>query len=217
MKKRKRLITGAALLVICLVAAVLPTYSWLSSKSETVVNKFAGGTISIAMDEAKVDADGKKVEGDDAQRVTSNSYKYTAGAVLDKDPTPTVIKGSDECYVFVCVENQLSDKFSINYDADSWKSVATQWDKTVYAYVKKVAAKEAEKDITLPPVFTQVKVSENLTSEDIENLGEKNLNVTAYALQTASLDSKEAIDIAVKAFLGEDAKADRHITIEEAQ
>ena len=217
MKKRKRLITGAALLVICLVAAVLPTYSWLSSKSETVVNKFAGGTISIAMDEAKVDADGKKIEGEDAQRVTSNSYKYTAGAVLDKDPTPTVIKGSDECYVFVCVENQLSDKFSINYDADSWKSVATQGDKTVYAYVKKVAAKEAEKDITLSPVFTQVKVSENLTSEDIENLGEKNLNVTAYALQTASLDSKEAIDIAVKAFLGEDAKADRHITIEEAQ
>ena len=217
MKKRKRLITGAALLVICLVAAVLPTYSWLSSKSETVVNKFAGGTISIAMDEAKVDADGKKIEGDDAQRVTANSYKYTAGAVLDKDPTPTVIKGSDECYVFVCVENQLSDKFSINYDADSWKSVATQGDKTVYAYVKKVAAKEAEKDIALPPVFTQVKVSENLKSEDIENLGEKNLNVTAYALQTASLDSKEAIDIAVKAFLGEDAKADRHITIEEAQ
>ena len=217
MKKRKRLITGAALLVICLAAAVLPTYSWLSSKSETVVNKFAGGTISIAMDEAKVDADGKKIEGEDAQRVTSNSYKYTAGAVLDKDPTPTVIKGSDECYVFVCVENQLSDKFSINYDADSWKSVATQGDKTVYAYVKKVAAKEAEKDITLPPVFNQVKVSENLTSEDIENLGEKNLNVTAYALQTASLDSKEAIDIAVKAFLGEDAKADRHITIEEAQ
>ena len=216
MKKRKRLITGAALLVV-LVAAVLPTYSWLSSKSETVVNKFAGGTISIAMDEAKVDADGKKIEGDDAQRVTANSYKYTAGAVLDKDPTPTVIKGSDECYVFVCVENQLSDKFSINYDADSWKSVATQGDKTVYAYVKKVAAKEAEKDIALPPVFTQVKVSENLTSEDIENLGEKNLNVTAYALQTASLDSKEAIDIAVKAFLGEDAKADRHITIEEAQ
>ena len=109
------------------------------------------------------------------------------------------------------------DTISINYDADSWKSVATQGDKTVYAYVKKVAAKEAEKDITLPPVFTQVKVSENLTSEDIENLGEKNLNVMAYALQTASLDSKEAIDIAVKAFLGEDAKADRHITIEEAQ
>ncbi|MEI3502658.1 MAG: hypothetical protein V8Q42_02995 [Anaerovoracaceae bacterium] len=53
MKKRKRLITGAALLVICLVAAVLPTYSWLSSKSETVVNKFAGGTISIAMDEGR--------------------------------------------------------------------------------------------------------------------------------------------------------------------
>lgn len=204
MKRKKKWIAMGSLLAILLVVTVIPTYSWLSSQTDPVVNSFAGGTISIALDEAKVDENGQRITGDKAERVTSNSYKYVAGAVLDKDPTPTVLKGSEECYVFLCVENQLNDKFAINYDTESWLKVGEKGDKTVYAYKSKVNALHAEKDVALDPIFTEITVSEALTSDDVKQLGKKNLNVTAYAVQTASLKSDVAIDLAVVNFLGEE-------------
>ena len=177
-----------------------------------LVNTFAGGAISLMLDEAKVGTDGKALTGEDAQRVTSNNYKYAAGAVLDKDPTPTVLKGSDECYVFLCVENELNEKFAMNYDADSWLKVAAAEDKTVYAYSARVNASDASEDVALKPIFTTVTVSEDLTADDIKELGERTLSVTAYAVQTASLSSADAIDMAVANFLPEGTKAD-HVTI----
>ena len=114
-----------------------------------------------------------------------------------------MLKGSEECYVFLCVENQLNDKFAINYDTESWLKVGEKDDKTVYAYKSKVNALHAEKDVALDPIFTEITVSEALTSDDVKQLGKKNLNVTAYAVQTASLKSDVAIDLAVVNFLGE--------------
>ena len=211
-KHKKKWILARSLLAALLVVTVIPTYSWLFSQSDPVVNTFAGGTIKIKLDEAKVDKDGKKLTGEEAERVTANSYKYVAGAVLDKDPTVSVIKGSEECYVFVCVENQLTDKFTIDLDTEPWIKVAADGEKTVYAYKEKVDAREAEDDVNLPAVFTTVTVSEDLTAEDVEALGEKKLNVTAYAVQTGSLKSDAAIDMAVLNFLGEDITAD-HVEI----
>lgn len=209
MKRRKGLITIAALLVIAIVAAVAPTYSWLSAQSDKVVNTFAGGAISILLDESPVGTDGKKIEGN---RTTANSYKYKAGAVLDKDPRVTVIKGSEECYVFLCVENGLNDKFAINYDTSSWLKVAESGEKSVYAYKQRVNALEATENKVLEPIFTTVTISEDLTSEDILQLGQRTLSVTAYAVQTEPLTSAEAIDIAVANFLGEGVAAN-HVTI----
>lgn len=198
MKRSKKFL--AFLISVALVAAIsmMPTLSWLSDKSDKVVNTFAGGAISIVLDEAPVDASGHEIEGD---RVTSNSYKYVAGATLDKDPTPTVLKGSDSCYVFICVENELNDLFTLNIDTDSWKQVAQSDGDTFYIYANSVDASESPQDVVLNPVFTQVKVSEDLTQQDVQSLGERTLNVTAYAVQTAELTSADAIDLAVAEFL----------------
>lgn len=198
MKRSKKFL--AFLISVALVAAIsmMPTLSWLSDKSDKVVNTFAGGAISIVLDEAPVDASGHEIEGD---RVTSNSYKYVAGATLDKDPTPTVLKGSDSCYVFICVENELNDLFTLNIDTDSWKQVAQSDGDTLYIYANSVDASESPQDVVLNPVFTQVKVSEDLTQQDVQSLGERTLNVTAYAVQTAELASADAIDLAVAEFL----------------
>lgn len=203
MKRNKKWIALGSILAILLVVTVIPTYSWLSSQTDPVVNSFAGGTISLKLDEARVDEHGKQLTGDKAERVTGNSYQYVAGAVLDKDPTPTVLRGSEECYVFLCVENQLTDKFSLDYDTESWLKIGEKGNKTVYAYKEKIDALHAEKDVVLSPIFTKVTVSESLTSEDVTQLGQKNLNVVAYAVQTASLKNNDAIDMAVTNFLGE--------------
>lgn len=209
MKRSKGLITIAALLIVAIVAAVAPTYSWLSAQSDKVVNTFAGGAISILLDESPVGTDGKKIEG---SRTTGNSYKYRAGAVLDKDPRVTVLKGSEECYVFLCVENGLNDKFTMNYDTGSWLKVAESGEKAVYAYKQRVNALASTEDRVLEPIFTTVTISEDLTSEDILQLGQRTLSVTAFAVQTEALTPGEAIDIAAANFLGEGAAAN-HVEI----
>lgn len=201
MRKSQKLMLTSLLLALIAVLTVAPTLSWLSSTSAPVVNTFAGGAISIKLDEALVGTDGQAITGDGAQRVTANSYKYTAGSVLDKDPTPTVLKGSEACYVFLCVENGLSDKFTMDYDTDAWLKVAEADGKAVYAYNQTVDASQADKDIALPPIFTKVTVSEDLTADDITKLGERTLSVTAYAVQTHSLTAQAAIDLAVAQFL----------------
>lgn len=196
------------LISVALVAAITitPTLSWLSDTSDRVVNTFAGGAISIVLDEAPVDAYGNEIEGD---RVTSNSYKYVAGATLDKDPTPTVLAGSESCYVFIFVENELGDDlFTLNIDTQSWLQVAQSGGNTLYIYSSSVDASQLSQDIVLNPIFTQVQVSQELTQQDVEELGEKTICTTAYAVQTASLTSAQAIDLAVAEFLPEGTAVD---------
>jgi len=206
MSKIRKLMMASLLLIVVVMISASSTISWLSSQSETVVNTFAGGAISIILDEALVSTDGKKVTGENAKRVTANTYKYKAGATLDKDPTPTVLKGSEECYVFLCVDNELSDKFSINYDTQSWLQAAKKDSQTVYIYKTKINALEADSNVQLNPIFTKISVSTTLTSQDIADLGERKLSITAYAVQTESLTSKEAIDLAVAQFLSSGAQ-----------
>lgn len=198
MKKSKKFLTAFMALVMIAACIAAPTYSWLSSRSEQVVNTFAGGAITVTIDEAQVDTDGKKIDG--GERVVANSYKYAAGSVLDKDPTPTVLKGSVECYVFLCVENELDDLFSMNINTADWTKVSEENGKAIYIYKETVDAENADEDITLTPIFTQVTVSKELTQDDVARLGEKNVNVTAYAIQTEALTQDEAINEACGQF-----------------
>lgn len=170
MQKTKTYLVLAVSLILIVAVSVPPTFSWLSSQSKRVVNTFAGGAISIILDEAPVNPDGQEIPGD---RVTENSYKYTAGAELHKDPTPTVLKGSDESYVFLCVENNLSDKFTMDFNTTAWKKVAVSESLSLYVYNAKVDA--SDDDAVLEPIFTTVTVSDDLTTADIEALGERTL------------------------------------------
>lgn len=93
-KSKALLLTLCAVLLIA--ASVLGTMAYLTSSAE-VKNTFTIGKVEIKLDEAKVTADGIPVEG--AARVTANSYKLMPGTTYTKDPTVTVLKGSEDSYV----------------------------------------------------------------------------------------------------------------------
>lgn len=93
-KSKALLLTLCAVLLIA--ASVLGTMAYLTS-TDTVTNTFTVGKVEIKLDEAKVTADGIPVEG--AARVTENSYKLMPGTTYTKDPTVTVLKGSEDSYV----------------------------------------------------------------------------------------------------------------------
>lgn len=188
--------TAVALVAVLLVA---PTLAWLFSTSEKVVNTFESGDISIVLDETPVDPDGTPQPG---PRVTENTYKFVAGSELDKDPTPTVKKGTINSYLFVNVENKYSDIFSTNVDAAKWLKVAEDNGKTLYVYYKKVAAPDA--DVTLDPVFTKVKVSEELTLDRLHEIKETDekqfINAQCYAIQADVIAKNKAFDMAAEQF-----------------
>ena len=96
MKTRSKALLLALCAVVLVVATVFGTMAYLTYNDE-VVNTFTVGSVAIKLDEAKVNADGIPEEG--AARVTANSYKLMPGTTYTKDPTVTVLNGSDAAYV----------------------------------------------------------------------------------------------------------------------
>lgn len=214
MKKFKALLVVACALLL-VAASVFGTMAYLTS-TDTVTNTFTVGKVNIKLDEAKVNADGTPVEG--ADRVKENSYKLLPGHTYTKDPTVTVEAGSEASYVRqmvtvtfdkVLTDAQLAtqlDGIFTGYDAN-WvrndKKVETKTKDgakyTVityeYRYKDKVAATTT--DTKLPALFTEIKVPETWTNDDLAALGNIEINIVAHAIQA---DGFTDADAAWKAF-----------------
>lgn len=100
-KLKASIVTLCALILV--FASVVGTLAYLTDY-ETVTNTFTVGKVDITLDEAKVDADGHMLTGEDASRVTGNSYQLIPGRTIDKDPTVTVKGDSEACYVRMIVQ-----------------------------------------------------------------------------------------------------------------
>lgn len=93
-KSKALLLTLCAVLLVA--ASVMGTMAYLTSTDE-VNNTFTVGNVKITLDEAKVNTDGTLATP--AERVKANEYKLLPGHTYTKDPTVTVIKGSESSYV----------------------------------------------------------------------------------------------------------------------
>ncbi len=193
MTKHRKVGLSCILLLVIALVTVTPTLAWLSARSDSVVNYFGGGAIAITLDETSVDADGNPIEGE--SRVTENHYKYTAGSVLTKDPTVTVLANSEDCYVYVCVDNQLPvELFTLDFNLEDWVYVAEVNDMTIYRYAEIVECSEENQVLT--PIFTEVIVSSELTTTHINELGTRTVTVTAFAIQALALETDKADELA---------------------
>ena len=96
MKTRSKALLLTLCAVLLVAASVMGTMAYLTS-SDAVTNTFTVGKVAIKLDEAKVTTDGTPVEG--ADRVKANEYKLMPGHTYTKDPTVTVIKGSESSYI----------------------------------------------------------------------------------------------------------------------
>lgn len=88
-KSKALLLTLCAVLLIA--ASVLGTMAYLTS-TDTVTNTFTVGKVEIKLDETDV-------TNPTGSRVQANSYKLMPGTTYTKDPTVTVLKGSEDSYV----------------------------------------------------------------------------------------------------------------------
>lgn len=175
MHKLLAMVSCALLLVAISVGA---TVAYLTSTTEVVKNTFTVGNVNITLDEAKVDLYGVAVT--EAARVTQNSYKLIPGHNYTKDPIVHVTAGSEKCWLFVKVVDEIAgieaeNTVAAQMTANNWAPVAGA--EGVFAYGAIVDASDAKVDVPVFGSFT-IKGDANVAAYD-----GKTITVQAYAVQ----------------------------------
>ena len=184
MKKAKKVLLLALCAILLVAGSVMGTLAYLTSQ-DTVTNTFTAGNVTITMDEAKVDEYGVEQTGE--ARVKTNEYKLVPGHTYTKDPTITVGSGSEDCYIFVKIENGLGADAAIAMDTEKWTLVNGELTGTSVWMCNGV--KKAGDAVT---PFGTFKFSENAKPADHTS---KKIIITAYAIQADTLNGKTAAEI----------------------
>lgn len=203
MKTRNKIMLLALCMAALIAVSVIGTMAYLTS-TDKVTNTFTVGQVKITLDEAKVNDAGFAVTP--AERVKANSYKLMPGHSYTKDPTVHVTDGSENCYIFVKVENGISAFEAANEEStDGYKTIATQiitngWTKladndNVY-YRSYTNGENAQKSFT---VFSNFKIADNAnnaeatkTSWNAVTAENTKITVTAYAIQADGFANADA-------------------------
>ena len=185
MKSKKKVLVTVLCAVLLVVGSVLGTMANLTKTTDTATNTFTVGNVTITLDEAKVDVNGVAIPN--ADRVTGNEYKLIPGHTYLKDPTIHVDANSEDCWLFVKVENGISGieatggnetPIASQMVANGWTSVTGETN--VYAYRSKVNAGD---NIA---VFGGFKIASNADTSTYVNQDGKvtaTIKVTGYAVQ----------------------------------
>lgn len=217
--KRSRICSLALILaMVLLVGSVVGgTLAWLIADTDPVVNTFTYGDIDLELEETRTDEKGNPVDNDGDgipdKTTVGNEYKMLPGETYGKDPTVTVLAGSEACWLFVKLEEkcdvtiQNADGTTTTYDFDDYLAyeVADCWTQLLDrdgqpvegVYYTRVG--ESETDLSYQVLKdNQITVLDTVTKdmlnaldnngEDIENATYPSLSVTAYAVQYSGFE-----------------------------
>lgn len=206
--KKIRKVLALTLCAIALVgASVMGTMAYLTD-NDTVTNTFTVGKVDITLDEADVKSDGT-YETDATARVDANEYHLLPGHTYIKDPTVTVVAGSEDAYVrmLVTVEGMtylqaaLSDaKYYADgvfllqalcvdkdgnntWDAEDWKYEGYEASSNTYEFRYKEKVAYSASATKLDPLFTSITVPGEINNAEIAKLNEVEITVKAHAIQ----------------------------------
>lgn len=206
MKKFKALLVVACALLL-VAASVFGTMAYLTS-TDTVTNTFTVGKVKITLDEAKVNPDGRPVAN--AERVKANEYKLLPGHTYTKDPTVTVLSGSEPSYVKMTVTFSMAkeldaifapkgaDLTSIfnGYDATNWIAKGNTKNETAntrtYEFWYKEAVGATNGDVALDALFDSITVPGAITKEQLATIEGMTITVNAYAIQADGFADADA-------------------------
>lgn len=182
MKKK----TLALLLAIVLVVgcAVGGTVAWLTDETTSITNTFTVGKVDISLAESP-----------------DLNLKMVPGQTITKDPYVTVTGGSEDCWLFVKVEESSVLSSYISYGiANGWNqgdgvSIPSN------VYYRQVSASSTDQTFHIL-TGDHVTVLDTVTMDDmnaldVANATQPTLTFTAYAIQQASFTTAGAAWAAV--------------------
>ncbi len=205
MKKKTKALLLASSAVVLVAGSVLGTLAFLTDR-ENVVNVFTIGKVDITLDETDVDGD------DDTKK---NAYRLVPGEEYVKDPTITVVAGSEEAYIRMLVtvhnwsvaEPLIFDSVPYEalggYDAAKWEYVDTtpvkddakgeDYAVIEYRYYQTEDALDSTADKELPALFTTLKIPGELTGTELQALydGGFKMVIQGHAIQAAGFTNAD--------------------------
>ena len=187
MKTKSKALLLALCAVLLVAASVLGTMAYLTSQDE-VTNTFTVGSVSITLDEAKVNTDGTYVTDKD-NRTDKNNYHLLPGHSYIKDPTIHVAANSEDCWLFV----QITDEIAAIQDADTIAAQLTEngWtlvNGTTNVYAHNAIAKAGNNVV----VFESFKIKGDIENTALTAYAGKTIKVIAYAVQADGFDTAAA-------------------------
>lgn len=196
--KRSKPLVLALCAVLLVVGTILGTVAYLQDTAE-VVNTFTVGNVHLKLDEAVVNEKGEPIGG---RTETGNAYHLIPGETYTKDPTVTVLKGSEESYVRVLVTINcydelttiFSDPFLPQYFVEGWDSAVWVSTEVInrdasantatyeFRYFETVKPKK-DADLVLDALFDTVTVPNTMTGEQLATIANLEITVEAHAIQ----------------------------------
>lgn len=209
----KSRLTKVLCLVMCalllVTGSVFLTLAFLSDTSDTVINTFTVGNVTITLDEAKVDLYGEAIPG--ADRVTANDYKLIPGQTYTKDPVITVKKDSEPAYVYLglaidpavaaVIDGSGNQSITSQLTANGWIRLKTGGTDAVWAdstdnyttyeiYYKENAVDASDGDETVK-TFETFKVKTDPSDAQLNAAKDKTIKVKAFAVQSDNTEGHE--------------------------
>lgn len=165
------MLLAVTLLIGCAIGG---TVAWLTAKTDPVVNTFTYGDINITLTENKP---------------ADRQAKIIPGVDIEKDPKVTVKANSEDCWLFVKVEEEgtfVANKVTYSI-ADGWtKGDGAKIPANVY--YREVGAVTADTSFDVIK-DNKVYVKDTLTKEDIKSITNPTLTFTAYAVQKDGINT----------------------------
>lgn len=229
MKRFKKIILLVVALLLTVAISITATIAYLKSQTEVVQNTFTVGKVSISLDEAKVNEDGKPVDEDgnvvdvaDAPRVYENEYKLIPGRTYVKDPTVHVAADSQPCVLFAVlyippelrkvlyystsdhdtkyIEGQMR-KHGWLPDPDYDDPAGEEGEASYDVFVYNHAQAAYPGDVI--HIFDSITVKDTATYEQLQEVDLSEIRITVYGFQnegTEQTDARVLWDIIVEAF-----------------
>ena len=90
---KKQIIATTSAAALALTVGIGGTLAWLYDVTDPITNTFTVGNVTLSLAESKGEGEGN-----------NKSFTVSPGTSVAKDPKVTVGAGSDDCYVFVKVD-----------------------------------------------------------------------------------------------------------------
>ncbi len=209
-------ILSLTLALVLLVGGVVSgTVAWLTGKTAEVVNVFTTSGIGVTLEET----------------TTQEDYRMIPGWTIEKDPKAMVTSGSEDCYLFVKVQETggdvtvggrvyTFDSFLAYAIDDGWTALdAAAYPGVYYRVIDEEAEKNAPYSVLGSGVYTdgdgaayrwaedQVLTKPEVTREMMEAAvsSKPRLSFTAYAVQLWKANKPAGGDVAAAQFTAEEA------------
>lgn len=154
MKNKKR---NVALLLACVLAfgcGIGATIAWLTDKTEPVANTFTTSEVGLKLTE------------------TTKEFKMIPGWTIDKDPVVTVEAGSEDCWVFLKVEetSNLDEYICYEIDTNNWTRLDLEDESENYIDVYYCYAKDITEDRNIKVLAGGRYLFENDTGDELDGM-----------------------------------------------